>query len=124
MVKITSIAIAATIFAVLTSAAPHLHPQAKPAPAKPAPINPAPINPAPVNQGAPAPIKGDWRTDMLRQVNAIRARARKPALILDNRINLVAQRHSDYQYRIRKMTHDDANGTLGARITAAGFQWR
>ncbi|KAJ2318601.1 hypothetical protein IWW51_005067 [Coemansia sp. RSA 2702] len=64
-----------------------------------------------------------WKTNMLKQVNAIRASVGKPALQLDDRLNKMAEAHSDYQASISHMTHDDTAGSLGQRATQAGVKW-
>ncbi|CAG8461860.1 12616_t:CDS:2 [Ambispora gerdemannii] len=60
---------------------------------------------------------------MLDLVNAERKKAGVGALVLDDRLNSAAQKHSDYQAKIKQMTHDDAAGDLGTRITKEGFSW-
>ncbi|KAJ2294416.1 hypothetical protein IWW55_005662 [Coemansia sp. RSA 2706] len=50
-----------------------------------------------------------WKTNMLKQ--------------LDDRLNKMAEAHSDYQASISHMTHDDTAGSLGQRATQAGVKW-
>ncbi|KAI8323423.1 SCP-domain-containing protein [Martensiomyces pterosporus] len=78
-----------------------------------------PANPTPAGK----PAYGDWRADMLNQVNAVRAKAGKGPLVLDEQLNKIAQDHSDYQNSIKTMTHDDAKGGLGARFNNVGVKW-
>ncbi|KAJ1901365.1 hypothetical protein LPJ66_000825 [Kickxella alabastrina] len=80
------------------------------------------------NSAAPESTKtpsapADWCTEMLSQVNAIRAKAGKAALVLDDRMVLMAQKQSDYQFQIKKMTHDNVSGALTQRCTQVGVKW-
>ncbi|KAJ2831534.1 hypothetical protein GGI24_001545 [Coemansia furcata] len=109
-------------------------------PVAPAPVAPAPVAPAPVvtpvavptktvapatPSAAPsaAPSNGSWQTDMLNQVNAVRAKAGKAALTLSSQLNTIAQSHSQYMSSTSDMTHSDPAGSLGTRAAAAGLQW-
>ncbi|KAJ1962861.1 hypothetical protein GGI12_002391 [Dipsacomyces acuminosporus] len=65
----------------------------------------------------------DWRVEMLNQINAVRAKAGKPALKLDDKLNSMAQDHSKYQNSVRLMTHSDPKGSLGTRYTSFGMSW-
>ncbi|PIA15181.1 hypothetical protein COEREDRAFT_88040 [Coemansia reversa NRRL 1564] len=65
----------------------------------------------------------DWKTDMLNKVNEIRAAAKKPPLKLDDRMNSMAQAHSDYQESISKTTHEDPAGGIGKRCSIYGVKW-
>ncbi|ORX72981.1 hypothetical protein DL89DRAFT_265143 [Linderina pennispora] len=68
-------------------------------------------------------LAGDWRSDMLRMVNSQRAMRSLPALIANDLLNAAAQNHSNYQYSVQTMTHQDPAGSLGDRITATGLRW-
>ncbi|ORX72980.1 hypothetical protein DL89DRAFT_265142 [Linderina pennispora] len=78
---------------------------------------------------APAPegssrLASNWRGQMLAILNQERAKHGKSPVIMDYRLNAAAQRHSDYQFSSGMMTHDDPAGTLGARASVAGIEWR
>ncbi|ORX66439.1 SCP-domain-containing protein [Linderina pennispora] len=64
-----------------------------------------------------------WHNEMLKQVNAVRARNGKGPLAIDERLNTMAQKHSDYQNSVSQMTHDDSAGSLGQRCSAVGITW-
>ncbi|KAJ2160657.1 hypothetical protein GGF46_002087 [Coemansia sp. RSA 552] len=66
----------------------------------------------------------DWKSQMLQQVNAIRAEVGKPPLRIDERLNNMAQAHSNYQSSASTMTHSDPSGSLGDRCTDYGIDWR
>ncbi|KAJ2041737.1 hypothetical protein H4S04_003382 [Coemansia sp. S16] len=94
-----------------------------------APVAPAPA-PVPTRAPvapAPAPVQppssGNWQSEMLSQVNAVRARAGKAALTLSSQLNSVAQAHSQYMSSTRDMTHSNPGGSLGTRVGAAGIKW-
>ncbi|KAJ2830165.1 hypothetical protein FBU31_002540 [Coemansia sp. 'formosensis'] len=70
-----------------------------------------------------APSSGSWQTDMLNQVNAVRAKAGKAALTLSSQLNTIAQSHSQYMSSTSDMTHSDPAGSLGTRAAGAGLQW-
>ncbi|KAJ2362735.1 hypothetical protein H4S02_005991 [Coemansia sp. RSA 2611] len=65
-----------------------------------------------------------WMQQMLEQVNAIRAEVGKPALAVDQRLNSMAQAHSNYQASAATMTHSDPAGGLGDRCSDYGIDWR
>ncbi|KAJ1944526.1 hypothetical protein EC988_005965, partial [Linderina pennispora] len=65
----------------------------------------------------------NWHEEMLRQVNAVRAENGRPPLKIDERLNDMAQRHSNYQNSVRQMTHDDSAGSLGDRCSQSGIDW-
>lgn len=63
--------------------------------------------------------------DVLNEVNQFRAQNGLPALRLDNRLNVAAQRHSNDMALHKAMSHSCRDGTtLGQRITQAGYPWR
>ncbi|KAJ2009426.1 hypothetical protein GGI04_000453 [Coemansia thaxteri] len=66
----------------------------------------------------------DWRLEMLSSLNSIRAKAGVPPMTLNANVNGVAQSHSNYQASTKQMTHNDASGSLGQRVTDAGISWR
>ncbi|KAJ1752523.1 hypothetical protein LPJ79_001156 [Coemansia sp. RSA 1821] len=70
-----------------------------------------------------APEASDWKQEMLSQLNAIRAAAGKSPVSLNQDMNSIAQAHSNYMSRIRSMTHSDASGSLGTRLSAQGINW-
>ncbi|KAJ2059535.1 hypothetical protein GGI17_004356 [Coemansia sp. S146] len=81
----------------------------------------APVTPtaAPVQP----PSNDSWQSEMLSQVNAVRARVGKAALTLSSQLNSVAQAHSQYMSSTRDMTHSNPGGSLGTRVAAAGLKW-
>ncbi|KAJ2864956.1 hypothetical protein GGH94_002554 [Coemansia aciculifera] len=70
-----------------------------------------------------AKVNSNWRQEMLNDVNNKRKEAGRPPLVLSDQLNAMSQSHSDYQGSIKKMTHDDASGSLGKRATDAGVSW-
>ncbi len=66
-----------------------------------------------------------WRTDMLRQINSIRARHGVGALRIDDRLNRAAQIHSDDMARRDFFDHSSPEGTrMTDRADRAGYHWR
>ncbi|KAJ1822452.1 hypothetical protein LPJ56_000775 [Coemansia sp. RSA 2599] len=70
-----------------------------------------------------SPAPNDWRYQMLKKLNDLRATVGKKALMLDTRMNDMAQSHSEYQNSIQKMTHADSAGGLGQRCSDVGVSW-
>lgn len=69
---------------------------------------------------APSPIR-----QVLDLVNAERAARGLPAMVADQRLDLAAQRHSDDQAAMRRMSHTGSDGsTMVQRIDRVGFPWR
>ncbi|ORX99631.1 SCP-domain-containing protein [Basidiobolus meristosporus CBS 931.73] len=60
---------------------------------------------------------------LLALVNQQRALVGAPALTIDPRLALAAERHTLYQATMHEMTHDEPNTTLGQRISATGYPW-
>ncbi|ORX89098.1 SCP-domain-containing protein [Basidiobolus meristosporus CBS 931.73] len=60
---------------------------------------------------------------LLALVNQQRALVGAPALTIDPRLTLAAERHTLYQVTVHEMTHDEPNTTLGQRISATGYPW-
>jgi uncharacterized protein YkwD len=68
----------------------------------------------------PSPIR-----QVLDLVNAERAARGLPAMVADQRLDLAAQRHSEDQASMRRMSHTGSDGsTLAQRIDRVGFPWR
>ncbi|KAJ2785701.1 hypothetical protein H4R18_000392 [Coemansia javaensis] len=67
-------------------------------------------------------LPSDWRSQMLKQVNDIRAKADKPPMAMDDRLTAMAQAHSEYQAKARNMTHNDPDGGLGDRARKWGIR--
>ncbi|KAI9482493.1 hypothetical protein BX667DRAFT_529799 [Coemansia mojavensis] len=44
-------------------------------------------------------------------------------LKVDERLNSAAQDHSNYHAQINILTHGDAAGTLGTRVSSSGVVW-
>ncbi|KAG9295530.1 hypothetical protein G9A89_000181 [Geosiphon pyriformis] len=55
--------------------------------------------------------------------NAERRKVGAHALRMDSRLSQAATLHTDYQARIRTMTHSDPSGSLGDRIRSEGFNF-
>ncbi|KAJ2719258.1 hypothetical protein GGI07_005327 [Coemansia sp. Benny D115] len=70
------------------------------------------------------PSGNDWKSEMLQQVNAIRAEVGLAPLRIDERLNNMAQQQSNYQNQIQTMTHANSAGSLGQRCTNVGVQWQ
>ncbi|ORX74114.1 hypothetical protein DL89DRAFT_9988 [Linderina pennispora] len=68
-------------------------------------------------------IPDSWMSDMLGQLNEIRAANGKSSVALMDTLTSFAQAHSDHQSSISKMTHSDPKGSLGQRCSAAGIPW-
>ncbi|KAJ9077770.1 hypothetical protein DSO57_1013418 [Entomophthora muscae] len=61
---------------------------------------------------------------MLRLVNSVRARVGARPLRLNGRLIAAAQKHSQYQARIRRMTHNGSGGSSPSqRIEREGYDW-
>ncbi|KAJ2900268.1 hypothetical protein IWW38_000612 [Coemansia aciculifera] len=88
--------------------------------AAPPPPPPAATSSAPVQ---PPTSGGSWESDMLSQLNAVRASAGKAPLTLNSQLNSMAEEHSQYMSSTNDMTHTDPNGSLGTRFGAAGIPW-
>ncbi|KAJ2660251.1 hypothetical protein IW148_003849 [Coemansia sp. RSA 1199] len=86
-------------------------------------VNADPLTTVQASKQPLANKQGDWRNDMLVQVNKIRTNAGLPSMKIDTRLNAIAQAHSDYQAQINILTHNDTSGSLGQRVTDAGIQW-
>lgn len=108
----------------------HPHPQRKPAYATRPPGGyhttgyqkaPPPQYQTTGYQSSPAPQ--GWKQDMLNQLNQLRAQYGRGPLRLDQRLNTMAERHSNYQASINDMTHQDVAGTLGDRCSQVGIDW-
>ncbi|KAJ2451883.1 hypothetical protein EV183_003289 [Coemansia sp. RSA 2336] len=84
-------------------------------------LEPSSTPPSPTR--IPHPNLDDWKQQMLDKLNDIRAQASKPAVSLDDRMNSLAEDHSQYQYSTSKMTHYDPSGTLGQRCARLGISW-
>ncbi|KAJ2706500.1 hypothetical protein FB645_001507 [Coemansia sp. IMI 203386] len=67
-------------------------------------------------------VVNDWKNSMLSLLNQLRARYDKPALKLDDRLSYVAWAHSNYQYSIKNMTHNDTL-PVGDRVSNMGIKW-
>jgi uncharacterized protein YkwD len=58
-------------------------------------------------------------------VNAERAARGLPAMVWDQRLELAAQRHSDDQAAMRRLSHTGSDGSsLVERLARVGFSWR
>ncbi|HSL74209.1 MAG TPA: CAP domain-containing protein [Ilumatobacteraceae bacterium] len=99
--------------ASLDSAAPTVQLQRAVRLAPPAPPPPPPPAPA-----SPVQVIFDL-------VNAERAVRGLPAMVFDPLLALAAQRHSEDQAAMRKMTHTGSDGSsLSQRVDRVGFAWR
>lgn len=61
--------------------------------------------------------------DLLDYINQIRAEHNKDPFILDDRLQVAAQKHSDWQYTHNRMSHDEGWGgpDFSERIANEGF---
>ncbi|KAJ2778893.1 hypothetical protein H4R18_004320 [Coemansia javaensis] len=75
------------------------------------------------SQSAPS-YTSDWQSQMLQQLNAIRASVGRPPVSIDQRLNAMAQEHSNYQASAATMTHSDPSGSLGSRCSQYGIDWQ
>lgn len=70
-------------------------------------------------------VAGFWRSDMLRQINRIRARHGVGALRFDDRLNRAAQFHSDDMARRDFFEHRSPEGArMTDRADRTGYHWR
>ncbi|KAK9760375.1 hypothetical protein K7432_015677, partial [Basidiobolus ranarum] len=60
---------------------------------------------------------------LLALVNQQRQNAGVPALTIDPRLTVAAERHTLYQAAVQMMTHDEPNRSLGQRISEIGYGW-
>ncbi|KAK9759935.1 hypothetical protein K7432_016530 [Basidiobolus ranarum] len=60
---------------------------------------------------------------LLALVNQQRQLVGAPALTMDPRLTLAAERHTIFQATIHEMTHDEPGRTLGQRISETGYVW-
>lgn len=76
--------------------------------------------PKPPPAPAPSPVR-----QVVDLVNAERAARGLPAMAIDSRLELAAQRHSQDQAAMRRMSHTGSDGsTFVQRIDRVGFPWR
>ncbi|KAJ2782099.1 hypothetical protein H4R18_002467 [Coemansia javaensis] len=127
-VKIVKVKVVKTVTVTMDGPAPTDEPDVDPAPPvvqppvpqKPQPQKPQPQKPQPESGSLPA----NWQIQILQQVNAVRARAGLAPLSLDAKLNKIAQGQAAYQARVRSMTHDNPQGSLGTRLSLLGAAWR
>ncbi|KAJ2080253.1 hypothetical protein H4R24_003204 [Coemansia sp. RSA 988] len=67
---------------------------------------------------------GGWHDEMLSQLNSIRAEVGKGPVSIDQRLQKIAQAHSEHQSIQRAMTHADSQGSLSSRYNAKGINWQ
>lgn len=76
------------------------------------------------NEDAPLPVRAEWRTDMLAQVNQLRAEAGVGPVSLCPRLNSIAQQHADAQMATLPdhplLGHVGADGSTPAQRGVAG----
>ncbi|KAJ1883367.1 hypothetical protein H4R99_000681 [Coemansia sp. RSA 1722] len=65
---------------------------------------------------------GDWKAQMLELVNVERRKKDMPDVQLLDKLNEMAQAHSQYQYEIKTMTHKDTK-PMGQRAGDLGIVW-
>ncbi|ORX89381.1 SCP-domain-containing protein [Basidiobolus meristosporus CBS 931.73] len=86
----------------------------------------SPTPPTPPTSPTSPPQTGSGNGDvqkMLELVNQQRQMNGQPALKLDDRLVLSAQKHTDYQARVGQMTHDEPGRPLSTRVSETGFKW-
>ncbi|KAJ1915505.1 hypothetical protein H4219_004287 [Mycoemilia scoparia] len=66
---------------------------------------------------------GSWVDQMVCLINKERTRVGLPKLAIDDTLNKIAQKHADYMYSTKTMTHSDPEGSLGTRLAKAGIKW-
>lgn len=70
------------------------------------------------------PAPSSWTDEMIRLLNAERARAGMGPLSLCGRLNVAAQGHSNYQAASGVLSHTGSGGSNpGNRIDSAGYAW-
>ncbi|KAJ2857966.1 hypothetical protein J3B02_000623 [Coemansia erecta] len=82
--------------------------------------SPSPTHSRQAHEGLTQP--DDWRQQMLDLVNKERTKVGKAAVQLYNKLNQMAQAHTQYQFDIKTMTHNDTK-PLGQRATDLGIRW-
>ncbi|GLD94116.1 hypothetical protein PINS_up002727 [Pythium insidiosum] len=66
----------------------------------------------------------DMHAEMLKAVNAERAKANLPPLCYNKKLNQAAQAHSQDQANTKKMSHTGSNGSsMTDRMKNVGFKW-
>ncbi|KAK9685826.1 hypothetical protein K7432_015354 [Basidiobolus ranarum] len=60
---------------------------------------------------------------LLALVNQQRQNIGIPALTIEQRLTVAAERHTLYQVAVQRMTHDEPNRSLGQRISETGYGW-
>ncbi|WP_026254767.1 CAP domain-containing protein [Salinispora arenicola] len=84
--------------------------------------------PSPTQVPTTVPPNGDVSTEaseVVRLVNAERAKAGCEALSINEKLMTAAQQHSQDQADHQKMSHTGSNGSSpGDRINAVGYEWR
>jgi uncharacterized protein YkwD len=77
-----------------------------------------------MKQCEPAPTAAVSTDSCVTQVNKERAARGIAPVRVDSRVQTAAQKHSDYQASINKMTHTGRGYTnAGQRISAEGYRW-
>jgi uncharacterized protein YkwD len=73
----------------------------------------------------PKPAPTPLSASVIDLVNAERAARRLPVMVWDQRLELAAQRHSDDQAAMGRMSHTGSDGSsLVERLVRVGFSWR
>lgn len=73
--------------------------------------------------GTPAPGPGDWRTEMLASVNAVRSQSGAGPLAFCGTLGAAAQAHSEDQAAHGTMSHTGSDGSSPwVRIDRAGYR--
>ncbi|KAJ2313966.1 hypothetical protein H4S02_009487 [Coemansia sp. RSA 2611] len=68
-------------------------------------------------------VDANWRQEELDIVNQLRRDAGLLPLKIDDRLNQVAQEHSEYMAKIHELTHEDPAGPIGQRVTDKDVRW-
>ncbi|KAJ1678172.1 hypothetical protein EV182_004627 [Spiromyces aspiralis] len=80
---------------------------------------------APAPQGPTGLDRRDsnWIDYMTCLVNKQRATQGLQPLAVDTTLSSIAQAHAQYMQTANSMTHDDPNGSLGARLSRSSISW-
>lgn len=86
---------------------------------------PKPVpDPTPDPEPVPVPVPDDTIKKLLDKTNEIRKAAGKLPLLLNDKLNLAAQKHSKWMADHNKMSHTEGTVTVGRRANNVGYAWR
>lgn len=64
------------------------------------------------------------KAKLLQLINKERTNRNIPILLVDDKLNNAAQKHTDYMIKNNKLTHNQPGNELAKRISAEGYNWR